>query len=51
MNLETIDEFEINIYQPNTVAIGNDGGDLVFLMKQEKETKKRNENCLSSRCK
>ena len=33
-------ELQVNIYQPDTVAIGNDGGDLVFLMKQEKETKK-----------
>ena len=42
-SLEELDdvnkELQVNIYQPDTVAIGNDGGDLVFLMKQEKETK------------
>lgn len=42
-SLEELDdvnkELQVDIYQPNTVAIGNDGGDLGFLMKQEKETK------------
>ena len=42
-SLEELDdvnkELQVNIYQPDTVAIGNDGGDLFFLMKQEKETK------------
>ena len=42
-SLEELDdvnkELQVDIYQPDTVAIGNDGGDLVFLMKQEKETK------------
>ena len=32
-------DLQVDIYQPDTVAIGNDGGDLVFLMKQERETK------------
>lgn len=42
-SLEELDdvnkELQVDIYQPDTVAIGIDGGDLVFLMKQEKETK------------
>ena len=42
-SLEELDdvnkELQVDIYQPDTVAIGNDGGYLVFLMKQEKETK------------
>ena len=42
-SLEELDdvnkELQVDIYQPDTVAIGNDGGDLFFLMKQEKETK------------
>ena len=42
-SLEELDdvnkELQVDIYQPNTVAIGNDGGDFVFLMKQEEETK------------
>ena len=42
-SLEELDdvnkELQVDIYQPDTIAIGNDGGDLVFLMKQEKETK------------
>ena len=25
-------DLQVDIYQPDTVAIGNDGGDLVFLM-------------------
>lgn len=32
-------DLQVNIYQPDTVAVGDDGGDLVFLMKQEKEAK------------
>ena len=42
-SLEELDdvnkELQVDIYQPDTVAIGNDGGDLVFLMEQEEETK------------
>lgn len=33
-------KYRKDIYQPDTVAIGNDGGDLVFLMKQEKKRKR-----------
>ena len=42
-SLEELDavnkELQVNIYPPDTIAIGNDGGGLVFLMKQEKEAK------------
>ena len=42
-SLEELDamnkDLQVNIYQPDTVAVGDDGGDLVFLMKQEKEAK------------
>ena len=32
-------DLQVNIYQPDIVAVGDDGGDLVFLMKQDKEAK------------
>ena len=35
----TLKNGKVNIYQPDTVAVGDDGGGLVFLMKQEKEAK------------
>ena len=42
-SLEELDamnkDLQVNIYQPDIVAVGDDGGDLVFLMKQEKEAK------------
>lgn len=42
-SLEELDdvnkELQVDIYQPDTVTIGNDGGDLFFLMEQEEETK------------
>ena len=34
------DELQIQEYQPDYLAIGDDGGGLVFLMKQEPDAKK-----------